>query len=670
MKLWNEELALAPQDERLGYNKPSTRYTQLKDSHTPAAVQISLNSIEVETQLISPIRTLTKGSYSKLEESDSFDILTVKDVSNNANRIESPMSGSVLSQTSVTKYQDDPNAALIELQHYKQHLDNLLLENRMEREYDALGGLELRHDCEHAFLAQNYNKNKYKMIYPYDKSRVVIKDISSCGSDYINASHIPGFYISEHFIAAQAPKPNTLSSFWHMIWEQGVRTIVSLTNRVELGKTKCMLYWPENIGDSVAYGVVNVSLQKEEEFVDYTVRDLIVSGVSNRKIRTKQFHYTAWSDHNTPQLYNNLLAFIQVVKERERKISSSPILVHCTAGVGRSGTFLALYNLQDAIDQGVSISVYRLVNEMREHRPHMVQTFLQYKYIYLAILEMIMGCTSIFNNDFRDTFSLYLQAEEPGYLSVFKLQFEELNYQTEKCFDHQCTVCYYPENVARNTADTTVPFDFTRVVLSSPSWNCDYVNASYINGNRLIAAPLPREETLQEFLQLVYQLDNPIVVVLLSRQEYEAVRRGSSDIIYFWSEEKGCKEFGAFKVEMESMIKSPFYIQQRMSVYSGYENQQRSFCQYISFYWGESDKSLDAAAAITLLDHVSISLAEDVDKSAIFCCMDSIGKSGIMLAVLLSVLNMKESGSVDIFQTVKRLRNSRKNMVPTIVSQT
>ena len=186
---------------------------------------------------------MTNGSYSKLEDSESLDILIVKNVSRYPkDRIESPMSGSVLSQTSVTRYQDDPNAVLIELQHYKQHLDTLLSENRMEKEYNALGGLELRYDCEHAFLEQNYNKNKYKMIYPYDKSRVVITDISSCGNDYINASYIPGFYTTEHFIAAQAPKPNTLSSFWHMVWEQGVRTIVSLTNRVEQGRTKYILY--------------------------------------------------------------------------------------------------------------------------------------------------------------------------------------------------------------------------------------------------------------------------------------------------------------------------------------------------------------------------------------------------------------------------------------------
>ena len=667
-QLCKEELQLAPQGDWLGYNKQSPRYTQLRESHTSAAVQTP-NQIETETLLTTPSRTLTKGSYSKLEDSGSLDVLSVKEVPKySTDRTESPMSGSVQSQTSVARYQDDPNAGLIELQHYKQHLDYLLSEKRMESEYNALGGLELRYDCEYGFLGLNYNKNKFKMIYPYDKSRVVIKDTSSCENDYVNASHIPGVYTTEHFIAAQAPKPNTLKSFWHMVWEQGVRTIVNLSNILEQGRRKYTMYWPENIGDSIEYGAVSVSFQKEEILAEYTVRDFLVSGVSNRKIRTRQYHYTAWLDQSAPLLCNKLLAFIQMVKDRERKINSSPILVHCTAGVGRTGTFIALYNLQDAIDQGVSISVFRLVNEMREHRPHMVQTFLQYKYIYLSILEMIMGYTAILNEDFCDTFSLYVQAEEPGYLSVFKLQFEELNYQTERCLEHRSNITQYPDNVDRNITETNVPFDSTRVVLSSPSWNCDYINASYINNNKLVVTALPREETLQEFLQLIYQLDNPIVVVLLSRQEYEAVRRGSGDIVCYWSEEKGSKEFGAFKVEIENVIKSPFYLQQKMNVCSGYENQQRAFSQYISFYWSESDKCTDAAAAITLLDHISINQAENSDKSVVFCCNDSIGKSGIMLAVLLSVQNLKETGSVELFQTVKQLRNARKNIIPTIVS--
>lgn len=643
------------------------KYTQLREVHTPAPL-ISPTK-KMESSASSPVKLTTNG-YMELDAGESADVVTELGTELGTENLTKGSVDSLLSQSislsSIPKYQDDPNSVLIELQHYKLCLDKLVVEKKMEKQFESLGGQELRYTCNQASLKHNFNKNKYKSIFPYDKSRVTIRDTSCTGSDYINASHIPGLYVPVQFIAAQAPKPNTVCSFWTMVWEQGVRTIVSLTNLVELGKTKCTQYWPSNIGESIEHGSVHVCLQKEEIFSDYIVRDLLVSGVCNRKIRTRQYHYTAWSDHHVPQSYNDLLTFIQTVKNRERKKGISSVVVHCSAGVGRTGIFIALYNIQEAVGQGTSISVYRVVNEMREYRPHMVQTFSQYRYIYLSILEIIMGCTSIVGEDYRDTFSLYQQAEEPGYLSVFGLQFEELNYQTEKCYNYESRVAYYPENVNKNVAETVVPYDCSRVVLSSPSWDCDYINASYIRDYELIAAPLPRENTMQEFLQLIYQLDDPIVVVMLSKQDYEVAN--SCDVVRYWCEERGSMEFGAFKVETESLITSPFFLEYRMKVYSEYENKERRFSQYISYCWDETDKCTDTVAAITLLDHVSIHLAEKQDRVAMFSCKDSIGKTGVMLSVYLAVLEAKLTRNVDMFQVVKRLRSSRNNMVPTIVS--
>ena len=643
------------------------KYTQLREVHTPAPL-LSPNK-KLESLVNSPVKPTTIG-YMELDTGESADVLTELGTELGTENLTKGSIDSLLSHstsmTSIPKYEDDPNSVLVELQHYKLYLDKLVLERKMEKQFECLGGQELRYNCNQASLKHNFNKNKYKSIFPYDKSRVTIRDISSTGTDYINASHIPGLYAPIQFIAAQAPKPNTMCSFWTMVWEQGVRTIISLTNLVELGKTKCTQYWPSNVGESIEHGSVHVCLQKEEIFPNYITRDLLVSGVCNRKIRTRQYHYTAWSDHNVPQSYNDLLEFIQTVKNRERKISSNSIAVHCSAGVGRTGIFITLYNIQEAVGQGIPISVYRVVNEMRECRPHMVQTFSQYRYIYLSILEIIMGCTSIMGEHYRDTFGLYLQAEEPGYLSVFELQFEELNYQTEKCYNYESRVAYYPDNVNKNAAETVVPYDCSRVVLSSPSWDCDYINASYIRDYELIATPLPQENTTQEFLQLIYQLDDPIVVVILSKQEYEITN--SCDVVRYWCEERGSMEFGAFKVETESLIRSPFFLEYRMKVYSEYENKERRFTQYISYCWDENDKCTDTVAAITLLEHVSIHLTEKQDRVAIFSCKDSIGKTGVMLSVYLAALEAKLSRNVDIFQVVKRLRSCRNNMVPTIVS--
>ena len=311
---------------------------------------------------------------------------------------------------------------------YKNHLNHLMCEFRMEEEYRALGGQKLRYDYDTAKLEINSHKNKYKLIYPYDNSRVMLA--SQTDSDYINASLIPGLQVSDTFIASQAPKPNTEGDFWQMIFEQRVTTIVMLTRVVELGKEKSTVYWPQEPGTSVVYGRVNVVLQKEENLTGYTKRELVFTGPDNKSNKLTQFHYTAWPDHDVPQLYNNLLSFTEMVKKR-KKIEISPLLVHCSTGVGRSGTFI-----------GEPISIYRIVNEMREYRPQMVQTFNQYKFLYLSVLELIFGSTSIPSEDFCENYKLYQLSQSDGQIDVFKEQFPELNYQSECSFN-------YPHTAAR-----------------------------------------------------------------------------------------------------------------------------------------------------------------------------------------------------------------------------
>ena len=324
-----------------------------------------------------------------------------------------------LYESTTAKYTHDPYATLVPLSQFKKHLSHLLGESRLEEEYRQLEEQDLRYECSHALRNENSARNKYKLIYPYDKSRVVLT--SNKESDYINASYIPGFYVSHTFIVAQAPKKNTVTHFWQMILEQRVSTVVMLTRVVELGKEKCSSYWPQGVGSSCKYEGIKVTLKREVKYVCYFRREMEVTGPDSSSYSLTQFHYLAWPDHDVPQLFIELLDFTQMIKKhllRER----TPLLVHCSAGVGRSGTFITLYNLLEVVGVGETISVYRIVNEMREHRPQMVQTFSQYKFIYLAVLEMIFGMTGISSGDFCDTYKLYLQSRgDSG--DVFRQQF-------------------------------------------------------------------------------------------------------------------------------------------------------------------------------------------------------------------------------------------------------
>ena len=640
-------------------------------------------------QLILNTHTSKKGTYKKLPQSDipssppqkdtsritteyiSLDQLGketdsgMEDIGSHNGELQYENVRDTVYQSTSWKYVRDPHAILVPLTQYKDHLSQLLDEYGLEKEYRALGGQELRSECNNATLNVNKNKNKYKLIYPYDKSRVVLA--SPHDTDYINASFIPGFYLSDTFIAAQAPKSNTVEDFWQLILEQRVSTIVMLTRLVEQSSTKCMGYWPECPGTCEEYGHVMVTLQKEEHYTEYSIRHLVLTVSDNRKIKVTQFHYTAWPDHDVPQLYSNLLEFTVIVKQHKER-ERAPLLVHCSAGVGRSGTFISLYNLVEAVSAGEPISVYRIVNEMREHRPQMVQTFNQYQFIYFALLELIFGRTSIPSEDFCENYKLYQQSQGDTNTDIFMEQFQELSYQSKCSFNYLQTVAMDPSNADKNVVKEGLPYDSNRVTLYSPNWPCEYINASYMEEYELAVTPLPTSNTIQDFLQLVYQLEDPLVVVLLSKKEYQRVREGASNRVCYWLEEQGRRDFGGFSVTTEKSNKSSFLIQQKMKVFTNYDNDERSFSQFISLVWEETGGVTDVVGVLTLLEFIK--QRHTPSKKLLFVCSDGIGKSGVLLTVYTAVREMDRNRPIDVFQTVKKLRNARKNMVPTIVSIT
>ena len=570
-----------------------------------------------------------------------------------------------LYQSTIRKYAGDPHANLVPLSQYKRHLSHLLIGDRLKEEYAAMGGQALRGECTSALLSVNKNKNKYRLIYPYDKSRVVLT--SPADTDYINASFIPGFHVSDTFIAAQAPRHNTVEDLWQLIVEQRISIIVMLTRLVELGKEKCTRYWPESVGGSECYGHMAVSLQKEERHTGYTVRELLLYLSDNRNIKVTQFHYLAWPDHDVPQLFNNLLEFTETVKLHRRR-DRAPLLVHCSAGVGRTGTFISLYNLLEAVSAGEAISVYRIVNEMREHRPQMVQTPNQYKFVYLSLLELIFGRTAIPSEDFCENYKLYLQSQGDTHTDIFEEQFQELNYQSGSSFSYSQSAARNPSKADRNVVTNVLPYDANRVILYSPNWACEYINASYMEGYEVVATLLPTGDTIQDFLQLVYQMEDPLVVLLFSEKEYQEVREGVSSRCCYWLEETGRMEFGGFVVTTEKSQKSSFLIQQKMKVLTRYDGDEHPFSQFISLVWEETGGVRDVVGVLTLLESIKHRSQATPSKRLLFCCSDGIGKTGVLLAVYMAIRGIERDRSVDVFQTVKQLRNARENMVPTIVS--
>ncbi|KAK7108051.1 hypothetical protein V1264_015853 [Littorina saxatilis] len=190
------------------------------------------------------------------------------------------------------------------------------------------------------------------------------------------------------FIAAQGPLPGTIDDFWRMVWENRVSVMVMLTQCVEKGRTKCEKYWPDE-GVQEIYGDLVVHLRSQSVLPDYIIRVIdITHGSQSRMI--KHFHFMRWPDHGCPEKTSMLLSFVSSVRAHMPHSDTGPMLVHCSAGVGRTGTFIALDQLLRQIHrQTTEVDMFGLVLTMRDHRTQMVQTENQYIYIHDCLADAL-----------------------------------------------------------------------------------------------------------------------------------------------------------------------------------------------------------------------------------------------------------------------------------------
>ncbi|CAI9153547.1 unnamed protein product [Rangifer tarandus platyrhynchus] len=240
-----------------------------------------------------------------------------------------------------------------------------------------------------AELADNRGKNRYNNVLPYDTSRVKLSVQTHSTDDYINANYLPGYHSKEDFIATQGPLPNTLKDFWRMVWEKNVYAIVMLTKCVEQGRTKCEEYWPSKQAQD--HGDITVAMTSEIVLPEWTIRDFTVKNtLTSESHPLRQFHFTSWPDHGVPDTTDLLINFRYLVRDyMKQSPPESPILVHCSAGVGRTGTFVAIDRLIYQIENENTVDVYGIVYDLRMHRPLMVQTEDQYVFLNQCVLDII-----------------------------------------------------------------------------------------------------------------------------------------------------------------------------------------------------------------------------------------------------------------------------------------
>ncbi|XP_069770835.1 receptor-type tyrosine-protein phosphatase N2 [Narcine bancroftii] len=270
--------------------------------------------------------------------------------------------------------------------------DHLRNQNRLVKEWEALSAYQAEpNNSSVADREENEGKNRTQVVVPYDHSRITLKaELSHLNSDYINASpimdHDPR---NPAYIASQGPLPATVADFWQMVWENGCVVIVMLTPLTENGVKQCHHYWPDE--GSNLYDIYEVNLVSEHIWCeDFLVRSFYLKNLQTNETRTvTQFHFLSWLDQAVPSSTRSLLDFRRKVNKCYRG-RSCPIIVHCSDGAGRTGTYILIDMVLNRMGKGAKeIDIAATLEHLRDQRPMMVQTKEQFEFALTAVAEEV-----------------------------------------------------------------------------------------------------------------------------------------------------------------------------------------------------------------------------------------------------------------------------------------
>ena len=221
-------------------------------------------------------------------------------------------------------------------------------------------------------LSNQNKKDRYSNIRTYKYNSIKLKS-----KEYINASfiHLP---LKKYFIATQGPIKSSINDFWEMILEYNTKIIIMLCNQIEGGREKCTEYWKGNMLYNIKY-----TEEKKENLIKRNIT------ISNNKLKKEiiQFQYIGWPDHGIPNLNDAYKYFIYIIEFILKNYNNSPVVVHCSAGVGRTGTFISIFNLVYEIIckknlDVIQFSIFNTVRKLKEMRMFLVQNEEQYNFIY------------------------------------------------------------------------------------------------------------------------------------------------------------------------------------------------------------------------------------------------------------------------------------------------